>query len=117
MTQLSLFDSPTTLFDSPTALADPPIVVVPRRERPSHRPGGQLAAEGATDSLSRLARLIHEGNSRSKAPRSGQVHRIGDLARLALARHDLVAHRRELATRPRDLATPRRNMAAASVTA
>lgn len=113
MTQLSLFDSPSLLLDAP-------VVALPTRKRAEHRFAAHAPAHDANDSetpspavapngsLIRLARLIHDGNHRSKPPRSGQVNRIGDLARIALARHDLVARRRDFKARRRDstAATP-----------
>src|SRR6056297_1737644 len=104
MTQLSLFDSASLLLDAP-------VVDLPSRKRPEHRFATRPPADNANDSktpspsvppngsLIRLARLIHDGNHRSKPPRSGQVNRIGDLARIALARHDLVARRRDFVAR------------------
>jgi len=46
-------------------------------------------------SLRVLAELIHQGNRHGRSERTREVHRLGDLARLALIRHDLVARRRE----------------------
>ncbi len=109
MTQLSLFDSVATsaaTVSVPAVPVKPPVVPVkPPVVRPSiaHapllpetsqvRPAGETPV-GRQTSLRELAVAIYEGRQAlRRTPESG-VQRMGDLAKLVLERHDLVARRR-----------------------
>ncbi|MEM9588842.1 MAG: hypothetical protein AAGA03_16295, partial [Planctomycetota bacterium] len=94
MTQLSLFDAPVSPFPTPVSrpVVGQPTVVV----KPSASPIPPAATKSVPPSrLSQLATQIREDRQRQSAARGREVQRLGDLAKLVLMRHELVARRRQ----------------------
>jgi len=121
MAQLSLFDSPVAL-DSPLGAGvagaavsagggvvgaalgqgSTPIARLPLLPEVSPQEDGILAATQRTKtgaSLRSLAMQIYEGRKAIQASSGSGVQRMGDLAKLVLQQHDLVAQRRAAASR------------------
>lgn len=93
MTQMLLFDCPTT--------AAVPVVTPSRgtREERGTKPAPTVSrSTGAPSSGSPTSVTPRSGSLPLHDPQQGELHRIGDLAQLVLARYELL-HRRRAARR------------------